>query len=207
MNGPEPLRDPGPEPLRDPRPGTVLDLVDVEVSYPDRRRGRRRTSRVRAVQGVNLRLREGEALGLVGESGSGKSTLARATVGLVPLEAGRVLVGSTDLVELRARDPRLAARRVQMVFQDALGALDPRQAIGSALVEVLGVHDLGDPDSRRDRAVSLLSDVGLGAEYFGRYPHQLSGGQRQRVGIARALALSPDVVILDEPVSALDVSV
>ena len=184
-----------------------LDLVDLEVSYRDRRRGARRRARVLAVQGVSLGIRRGEAFGLVGESGSGKSTLARAVMGLVPLDAGSVTLDGTDLVALRRRDPMGASRRVQMVYQDALGALDPRQAIGAALVEVLAVHGIQDARSGRDRAGELLDSVGLGSEHFDRLPHQLSGGQRQRVGIARALAVEPEVLILDEPVSALDVSV
>jgi oligopeptide/dipeptide ABC transporter ATP-binding protein len=185
----------------------LLDFVDVEVSYPDRRRGVRRTRAVAAVQGVSLSLRRGEALGLVGESGSGKSTLGRAVMGLAPVGSGRILLDGTDVADLRRRDPLQAARRVQMVFQDALGALDPRQRIGAALSEVLAVHGIEGPNGGLERALELLESVGLGSEQVDRFPHQLSGGQRQRAGIARALALEPDVLILDEPVSALDVSV
>lgn len=184
-----------------------LDLEDLAVSYRDRRRGSRHASRVAALQGVSLSLHRGEAFGLVGESGSGKSTLARAVMGLVPLDAGRVVLEGSDLAALRRRDRLAAARRVQMVYQDALGVLDPRQAVGSALTEVLAVHGVRDSRQGRERAVALLDSVGLGPEYFDRLPHQLSGGQRQRAGIARALAVEPDVLILDEPVSALDVSV
>ena len=185
----------------------LLDLIDVKVSYPDRRRGARRTSRIAAVQGVSLSLRRGEAVGLVGESGSGKSTLGRAIMGLAPLSSGRILLSGDDVGAIRRRDPLHAARRVQMVFQDALGALDPRQRIGAALTEVLIVHGLEGPGGGRERTLELLESVGLAAEHVDRFPHQLSGGQRQRAGIARALALEPDVLILDEPVSALDVSV
>jgi oligopeptide/dipeptide ABC transporter ATP-binding protein len=185
----------------------LLGLVDLEVCYRDRRRGAARHARVTAVQGVNLDLLRGEAVGLVGESGSGKSTLARAVMGVAPIEAGRVFFDGADLAALRRQDPLLAARRVQMVYQDALGALDPRQAIGSALIEVLDVHGHQGVPGLRDKALGLLDSVGLGSEYFDRFPHQLSGGQRQRAGIARALAVEPEVLILDEPVSALDVSV
>ena len=184
-----------------------LDLVDLAVSYRDRSRGSLRSARVPALQGVSLGIQRGEAFGLVGESGSGKSTLARAVMGLVPLDAGRVVLEGTDLAALRRRDRLAAARRVQMVYQDALGVLDPRQGIGSALMEVLSVHGRRDAQGGRERALELLDSVGLGPEYFDRLPHQLSGGQRQRAGIARALAVEPDVLILDEPVSALDVSV
>lgn len=183
----------------------LLQITGLRVSYPDRRHGGK--GRFTAVDGVDLSLERGEAVGLVGESGSGKSTLARAVVGVVPVDAGRVRFNGEDLGALRARDPREAARRVQMVFQDAQGALDPRQRVGSALGEVLRLHG-GTGGSEAVAAVdALLARVGLEPSHARRFPHQLSGGQRQRVGIARALAVEPDVLILDEPVSALDVSV
>ncbi|MEQ9569825.1 MAG: ABC transporter ATP-binding protein [Longimicrobiales bacterium] len=185
----------------------LLEIEALRVAYPDRRRRGRRT--VDAVRGIDLSVARGEAVGLVGESGSGKSSLARAVVGVVPVAAGRVRVGGDDLSELRASDPLAAARRVQMVFQDALGALDPRQRIGSALREVLAVHGraTGDAGGEAAAVTALLTRVGLEPDHADRFPHQLSGGQRQRVGIARALAVEPEVLILDEPVSALDVSV
>lgn len=183
----------------------VLEITGLRVSYSDRRRGAH--GRFTAVDGVDLTLARGEAVGLVGESGSGKSTLARAVVGVVPVEAGEVRAGGEDLGLLRERDPRAAARRVQMVFQDAQGALDPRQRVGSALGEVLRLHDGSVGSEAEDAVAALLARVGLEESHARRFPHQLSGGQRQRVGIARALAVEPDVLILDEPVSALDVSV
>jgi oligopeptide/dipeptide ABC transporter ATP-binding protein len=186
---------------------TTLEVTGLRVSYPERRRTPGSGGRFVAVQGVDLTVGAGEAHGLVGESGSGKSTLARAVAGVVPIEAGSVRVGGVDLGRLRAEDPVAAARRVQMVFQDVSGALDPRQRIGSALREVLRVHGLEGDDGGATRIASLLGEVGLPDAFADRYPHQLSGGQRQRVGIARALAVEPDVLVLDEPVSALDVSV
>lgn len=183
--------------------GGVLEVRGLTVRYLEGRGGG--GPPVEAVAGVDLSLRRGEVLGLVGESGSGKSSFARAVMGVVP-SSGSVRIGADDLGALRAADPVGAARRIQMVFQDSSGALDPRQRVGSALLEVLRLHPrVGDPPEDAVRA--LLARVGLGEEHRNRFPHQLSGGQRQRVGIARALAVSPEVLILDEPVSALDVSV
>ncbi len=188
-------------------PTPALEIRDLTVRYPERGAGHTHDRAV--VQGVDLRLGTGEVMGLVGESGSGKSTIARAILGLARPTTGVIRAGGADLTDVRARDPLAAARRVQMVFQDVLGALDPRQRIGSALAEVLRVHGLvaAGTDEAGRRVEELLARVGLTAEHSHRFPHQLSGGQRQRVGIARALAVEPDVLVLDEPVSALDVSV
>jgi oligopeptide/dipeptide ABC transporter ATP-binding protein len=158
------------------------------------------------VDGVSFEIARGETLGLVGESGCGKSTTARAVLKLIQPTAGEVLfdgrnVGTFDRTELRA-----FRRSAQIVFQDPFGSLNPRLPVGAALEEALRVHGLGGA-SARDRAVALLERVGLGAEHAGRYPHEFSGGQRQRIGIARALSVEPELIILDEPVSALDVSV
>ncbi|WP_170235549.1 ATP-binding cassette domain-containing protein [Verticiella sediminum] len=162
---------------------------------------------VAALSGVGFRLPAGSTLGIVGESGSGKSTMARIACGLLAPDAGSVRLAGTELVGLAVRDMRRLRRRVQMIFQDPLSSLDPRQRVSAAIEEVLAVHGLGDRRSRRASAGQMLELVGLPAAAGERYPHQFSGGQRQRVAIARALVLKPDLLICDEPVSALDVSI
>ena len=157
--------------------------------------------------GVSLRVDRGETLGLVGESGSGKTTLGRAVIQLYPATAGRVLLDGTDMASLRGRDLARVRSRIQMVFQDPYSSLNPRMTVGSIVAEPLVIHRLGDAQSRRQSVAGLLELVGLSADDSSKYPNQFSGGQRQRIGIARALALWPDIIIADEPVSALDVSV
>ncbi|MCC7136893.1 MAG: ABC transporter ATP-binding protein [Planctomycetes bacterium] len=162
---------------------------------------------VRAVEGVSFELRRGETLGLVGESGSGKSTTARAIVGLVPVAEGSVRLDGTELVGAPAA-LRRARPRLQMVFQDPYASLNPRMTVSSIVGEPLVVHRRVVGRAALDaRVCRLLETVGLDASLRRRYPHEFSGGQRQRIGLARALALEPDVILLDEPVSALDVSV
>jgi ABC-type oligopeptide transport system ATPase subunit len=156
---------------------------------------------------VSFTLSRGEALGLVGESGSGKSTLARLIVGLERVTSGSIRLDGRELTTLSAAEWRPLRRRVQMIFQDPHSSLDPRQSAASIVAEPLAIHRIGDRRERRKRALDLLEAVGLAPAQASQYPHEFSGGQRQRLGIARALALAPDLVVCDEPVSALDVSI
>ena len=166
--------------------------------------GRRSVS---AVADVSFDVHRGEVLGLVGESGSGKTTLARCLLGLTPIDSGSVLFDGSDVTQLRNRALADFRRRVQPVFQDPYASLDPRWAVGRSIREALDAYRIGTPADRDVRVLDLLDRVGLGPAYAQRLPRELSGGQRQRVGIAAALASGPDLIIADEPVSALDVSV
>ncbi|MCV0393904.1 MAG: ATP-binding cassette domain-containing protein [Rhizobiaceae bacterium] len=168
--------------------------------------GRRRPA-LHAVRDVTLEVGKGETLGIVGESGCGKTTLARLIAGLDRPSAGAIRLAGRDVSAEAARDPRMLARRVQYVFQDPLAALNPRKTV-RAILEAPLIHLVGmDRRQREDRVSELMAAVGLAPGFLERYPHELSGGQAQRVGIARALAAEPELIVLDEPVSALDVSV
>jgi len=185
----------------------LLSVRDLKKYFPVRRGAFARvTGQVKAVDGVSFDIWPGETLGLVGESGCGKSTTGRAILRLLEPTSGEVHFDGQDVRALHAKGLRALRRRVQFVFQDPFGSLNPRMSVGAMLEEALKVHGLGGPN-RRDRAVELLERVGMRAEHIDRYPHEFSGGQRQRLGIARALSVEPDFLVLDEPVSALDVSV
>ncbi len=179
----------------------LLSVNDLVVRYPSAR------GLVHAVESVSLSIRPGETLGLVGESGCGKSTLGRAIARLVEPQSGTIRLGGTALTSWSGRDMRPYGRDIKIVFQDPPASLDARSTVGSLIGEPLDIHGIGNRRQRRDRVADLLSKVGLPADAAQRYPHQFSGGQRQRIGIARALALDPKLIVLDEPVSALDVSV
>jgi len=173
----------------------LIDIEDLEVTFDGGDR------LVRALRGVSLAVEEEESFGIVGESGSGKSTVLRALCGLAPVTGGRISISGEPVST--PRDPAFY-RRVQMVFQDPYASLHPRHTIDRVLSEPLAIHGF---DNRENRVEQALDDVGLGAGFRFRYPHQLSGGQRQRVAIARALILEPRVILLDEPTSALDASI
>jgi oligopeptide/dipeptide ABC transporter ATP-binding protein len=185
----------------------LLKVENLSTSYPVKGPIFSPARHLRAVDNVSFELQAGETLGLVGESGCGKSTLGRTIIRLEKHSAGKVFINNQDITSLKGKELRKARRKFQMIFQDPYGSLNPRMTVYGALDEVLSIHTLLDRGGRRNRVAELLEMVGLTPEHMLRYPHQFSGGQRQRIGIARALAVEPELIVADEPVSALDVSV
>lgn len=184
----------------------LLELKDLYKFFPVHA-GPGKRLEAKAVDGVSLKIASGEAVGLVGESGSGKSTLGRLALGLLEPTAGKVLFEGRDLNTIGKKDLRALRRKMQIIFQDPFASLNPRMRIKDIITEPLVIHGLARSDELEDRGAALLSKVGLPTDALSRYPHEFSGGQRQRIGIARALASGPSLIVADEPVSALDVSV
>jgi len=185
----------------------LLEIRDLRKSFPVGGGGFGRRARLHAVDGVDLDVESGETVGLVGESGCGKSTLARLALRLIEPDAGEIRFEDRDLRALGRRELRSMRRRMQIVFQDPFASLNPRMTVGETIAEGLRVHGLARGADRERRVAKLLETVGLAPAHAARYPHEFSGGQRQRVGIARALALEPRLIVADEPVSSLDVSI
>ena len=189
---------------------TVLSVSGLKKCFPVTVNGRglyRERRLLKAVDDVSFSIRRGETLGLVGESGCGKSTLAKLVTKLIPATDGRILYGNVDVTDFTPQQMNPLRRRVQIIFQDPYASLNPRETVQELIVAPLEAMEIGDPEERMDKTRQMLELVGLDKSFLMKYPHEMSGGQRQRIAIARAMISSPDLVVCDEPVSALDVSV
>jgi len=187
----------------------LVRVENLKKHFPIRRGIliQREVAAVHAVDGVSFEIYQGETLGLVGESGCGKSTTGRTLLQLYRPTAGSVFFKGEDLTKLKGAALRKKRRHMQMIFQDPYASLNPRMTVGKIVEEPLEIHNIGTPQERKERVAELLNLVGFSPSFVTRYPHEFSGGQRQRIGIARALALQPEFIVLDEPISALDVSI
>lgn len=190
-----------------PLPAPLLDAQQLVRTYTVRRGLMGQATHVRAVDGVSLTIARGETLGLVGESGCGKSTTARLVLGIETPNQGEVRFDNNAMPRSNSADWAALRKRMQLVYQDPLSALDRRLPIGEQIMEPLDIHQVGDPSERRERLAAVMAEVGLQPHHAARHPHSLSGGQRQRAVIARALVTKPDLLVCDEPISALDVSI
>jgi oligopeptide transport system ATP-binding protein len=187
----------------------LISVKDLKVHFPAASRGmfNRAVGSVKAVDGVSLDIEAGETMGLVGESGCGKTTLGRAILRLTDASSGQILFRGNDLANLSARDMRAHRRHLQVIFQDPYASLNPRMTVSQIIGEPLETFSLASGEARKQRVQELMEMVGLNPRFLKRYPHEFSGGQRQRIGIARALAVDPEFIVADEPISALDVSI
>ncbi|MFY7730509.1 MAG: ABC transporter ATP-binding protein, partial [Flavobacterium sp.] len=186
----------------------LLEVINVEKEYVSNAGLFGAKASFKAVNNVSFRIYEGETLGLVGESGCGKSTLGNAILQLDKATAGKILYRGKDLTKLSDKEIRELRKEIQIIFQDPYSSLNPRLTVGQAIMEPMKVHKLYKTEAeRREKAIEILHRTGLGEEHFNRYPHEFSGGQRQRIGIARTIALQPKLIVCDESVSALDISV
>jgi len=185
----------------------VIDIVELKKYFPVKRTAFAKQEWLKAVDGVSFSIKDGKVFALVGESGSGKSTVARLVLRLIPATSGKIIFQGNDIRELKGDSLKGFRRSVQIIFQDPFASLNPRMRVFDTVSEPLKIHKIVDRSELKDRAASLLTSVGLQPDVLNRYPHEFSGGQRQRICIARALAVSPEVLVADEPLSALDVSI
>ena len=207
--GPSAVPVVGPSPATSAAPQPLVQVEDLKMYFPITSGVliNRHVGDVRAVDGVSLTINKGETVGLVGESGCGKSTVGRTLLRLYRPTAGRIIFDGQDITTAEGSTLRAVRRRMQMIFQDPYSSLNPRMTAAGIISEPLEIHDIGVGRERRERVRDLLATVGMDPDYGDRYPHEFSGGQRQRIGVARALALHPDLIVADEPISALDVSI